>query len=102
MAECALDSDLIARFVFALLPHKPPYTIAMDRTNWKFGDSNINALVIAIVYDGLAFPMLYKLMDKRGNSHTKERIEIMDWFIRLFGRGAMKHLVADREFVGEG
>jgi hypothetical protein len=101
MAEYALDSDLIARFVFALLPHKPPYTIAMDRTNWKFGETNINALVIAIVYDGLAFPVLYKLMDKRGNSHTKERIDIIDRFIRLFGRKAMKNLVADREFVGE-
>ncbi len=101
MAEYALDSDLVARFVFALLPHKPPYTIAMDRTNWKFGESNINALVIAVVYDGLAFPLLYKLMDKRGNSHTKERKEIIDRFIRLFGRKSMKSLVADREFVGE-
>ena len=101
MAEYALDSDLIARFVFALLPHKPPYTIAMDRTNWKFGETNINALAIAIVYDGLAFPVLYTLMDKRGNSHTKERIDIIDRFIRLFGRKSIKNLVADREFVGE-
>jgi len=100
MAEYTLNSDLIARFVFALLPHKPPYTIAMDRTNWKFGETNINALVIAVVYDGLAFPVLYKLMDKRGNSQTKERIDMVNRFIRLFGRKALKNLVADREFVG--
>ena len=101
MAAYTLDSDLIARFVFALLPHKPPYTLAMDRTNWKFGQTNINALVIAVVYDGVAFPVLYKLMDKRGNSHTQERIDIVNRFIRLFGRDAVKNLVADREFVGE-
>ncbi len=45
MAEYALDTDLIAKFIFALLPHRPPYTITIDRTNWKFGQININALV---------------------------------------------------------
>lgn len=101
MAAYTLDSDMIARFVFALLPHKPPYTLAMDRTNWNFGQTNINAFVIAVVYDGVAFPVLYKLMDKRGNLHTQERIDIVNRFIRLFGRDAVKNLVADREFVDE-
>jgi dTDP-D-glucose 4,6-dehydratase len=27
MSEYLLDTDLIARFVFALLPHKPPYRL---------------------------------------------------------------------------
>lgn len=72
MAEYALDKDLIARFIFALLPHKPPYTITIDRTNWKFGQININALVLAIVYKGVAFPVLFNLMPKRGNSNTKD------------------------------
>lgn len=101
MADYILDTDLIARLIFALLPHKPPYPLAMDRTNWKFGETNINALVIAIVYEGVAFPLLYKLMPKRGNSHTKERKELIERFIRLFGEDSIKHLVADREFVGE-
>ena len=37
ISEYLLDTDLIARFVFTLLPHKPPYRLALDRTNWKFG-----------------------------------------------------------------
>ena len=101
MAKYILDTDLIAKFIFALLPHKPPYTITMDRTNWKFGETNINALVIAIVYNGVAFPLLFTLMPKRGNSNTAERIEIIDRFISLFGIESIEHLVADREFVGE-
>lgn len=40
-------------------------------------------------------------MDKRGNPHTKERIDILDRFIRFFGRKSIKNLVADREFIGE-
>jgi len=101
MAVYSLDKDLIARLIFALLPHEPPYSIAMDRTNWKFGQSNINILVLAIVYKGVAFPVLFKLMSKRGNSNTAERIQIIDHYIRLFGKESLHYLVADREFVGE-
>lgn len=101
MAEYILDMDMIARIIFALMPHEPPYTIAMDRTNWKFGTTNINALVISIVYDGVSFPLLFKLMDKRGNSNTLERKKIMNRYIHLFGKESIHCLVADREFVGE-
>ena len=34
----------------------------MDRTNWKIGDSNINILVIGIVYDVIEFPILFKMI----------------------------------------
>jgi len=34
----------------------------MDRTNWKFGQQNINVLVLAVVYHGVAFPLLFKLL----------------------------------------
>jgi hypothetical protein len=54
--------------MFAVLPHKPPYRLVMDRTNCKFGMSNINGLVLAIVYQGIAFPVLFKMMPKFGNS----------------------------------
>jgi hypothetical protein len=101
MALYALETDLIPKLVFGLLPHKPPYTLSMDRTNWKFGSTDINFLVLAITYQGVAFPLLYKLMPKQGNSNTKERIAIMENYIRLFCKNTIKQLVADREFVGE-
>ena len=101
MSEYCLNTNLLARLVFALLPHKPPYRLAMDRTNWKFGTSNINVLVIAIVYQGVAFPILFKMMPKFGNSSTSERIGIMQRFIDLFGIDSIDCLLADREFVGD-
>jgi len=70
-------TNLIARFVFALLPHQPPYRLALDRTIWKFGKTNINVLVLAVVYKGVAFPILFKIMPKFGNSSISERIELM-------------------------
>lgn len=101
MSEYVLNTDIIARLVFSLLPHKPPYRLAMDRTNWKFGSSNINILVIAIVYKGVAFPLLFKMMPKFGNSSTQERIAIVQRFIDLFGIDSIDCLLADREFIGE-
>jgi hypothetical protein len=87
MAQYSLDRDLVARFIFALLPHDPPYTLAMDKTNWKFGETNINALVLIITYQDVAFPIiLFKLMPKRENSHTAEKIQMMNHFIKLFGK----------------
>jgi hypothetical protein len=101
MADYVLDSDLIASLIFKLLPHEPPYRLAMDRTNWKFGDTDINVLTLAVVYQGVAFPLLISMLDKRGNSHTQERIDIIDRYIKLFGQESIDCLLADREFVGE-
>jgi hypothetical protein len=101
MADYMLDTDLIAKLIFRILPHEPPYRLVMDRTNWKFGQTNINVLTLAIVYQGVAFPILISMLDKRGNSHTKERIEILNRYIRLFGHHTLDCLLADREFVGE-
>jgi hypothetical protein len=65
-----LGTNIITRLIFALLPHKPPFRLALDRTNWKFGDKNINILVLDVVYQGVVFPVLFTMMNKRGNSFT--------------------------------
>ncbi|KAA6307440.1 hypothetical protein EZS27_040890, partial [termite gut metagenome] len=76
MADYKLNTDLIAQLIVRLLPHKPPFRLALDRTNWKFGAGNINILTLAIVYQGVAFPILYRMMPKFGNSNTEERISL--------------------------
>jgi hypothetical protein len=101
MAQYALDLDLVARLIFRMLPHKPPYRLAMDRTNWKFGQTNINILALSIVYDGISFPILFSMLDKRGNSHTTERIALVERFINLFSKEKIQAILGDREFVGE-
>lgn len=93
MAQMVLDLDAVARYLKSRLPSDSPYTLTMDRTNWKFGEMNINVLVL--------FPILFRLLPKRGNSNCKERINIMERLIRLFGSNSFKCLVADREFVGK-
>ena len=101
MADYILDTNIIARLIFALLPHEPPFRLALDRTNWKFGNKNINILVLGVVYQGVAFPVLFTMMNKRGNSSTSERIDLMERYIGLFGQDSIDCLLADREFIGE-
>ena len=52
IVDYILDKDLIARLIFALLSDEPPDPIAMDRTNWRFEDTNINIFILDIVYKG--------------------------------------------------
>ena len=54
MSSYMLDFDIIARLTMALLPHKGPYTLSMDRANWQSGTTDINApLVVGITYEGV-------------------------------------------------
>ncbi|MBQ8674004.1 MAG: hypothetical protein IJ511_08150, partial [Bacteroides sp.] len=47
----------------------------------QFGSFDINALVLGVTYKGVAFPLLFRLLPKRGNSNTLERKQIMERFI---------------------
>lgn len=101
IAKYPLDTALIARLIFKLLPDKPPYRILIDRTNWKFGKSNINIFMLSIAYNGLSFPLLYILLPKGGGSSCSERINLLERYITLFGKETIQCLLADREFIGE-
>ena len=48
-ANFVVDTNLIAKLIFSLLPEKPPYRLCLDRTNWKYGAANINILMLALL-----------------------------------------------------
>lgn len=89
----------IATFVLACLPDAP-YTLALDRTQWMLGRVPINFLVLSIVHHGTAFPLFFRVLAKRGNSNTQERIALLDQFLTVVGGDKIDCLVADREFIG--
>lgn len=101
IAHYALDSDLIAKLIFNLLPNKDNLKLSIDRTNWKFGKTDINIFMLGVTYKGVAFPLLFTMLKKRGNSNCQERINLVKRFIRLFGSDCIDSLMADREFVGD-
>lgn len=96
------DYDQIAFLVASIVPNKnQKWMLSIDRTNWKYGKQNINILTLAITYQGIAFPLMWTFLDKKGNSNTLERIQLIDKFLELFGKEKIECILADREFIGE-
>jgi len=100
-AQFIVDTNLIAKLIFSLLPEKPPYRLCLDRTNWKYGKADINILMISIAYQGVAIPIMWTMLPKRGNSNTTERKALLHRFIDLFGPACIDSFLADREFIGD-
>ena len=96
----APDRDLFAKTLTRLFCPEETWVLSMDRTNWKLGITHINFLVLAVVRNDVAIPILWSLLPKQGNSNTQERQRMMDHFIRLFGVERITYLAADREFRG--
>ena len=90
----------ITALVTRLLPLGERWLLCLDRTNWQFGTMNINILVLAVAYKGIAIPVLWMLLDKQGNSHTFERIALLKHFLVEFGHDRIQCVTADREFIG--
>ena len=61
----------------------------------------MNVLMLAICYQGVAFPVLFTMLPKAGNSSWEERVELMERFKSLFGEDSIERLTADREFIGQ-
>jgi len=101
IGQYTLDSNLIAKLIFCLLPQKENLKLSIDRTNWKFGQTDINIFMLGVTYKGVAFPLLFKMLNKRRNSNCKERIDLVNRFIQLFGTNCIDCLMADREFIGD-
>jgi hypothetical protein len=76
------------------------WVLALDRTEWKRGETTINLLVLAVVTLGCAVPLLWTVMPDPGASDTAERKELLARFIGLFGKERLRFLTADREFIG--
>ena len=95
-----LDYGDWAKGMMNLMNIPQPWTLAIDRTNWKVGTMDHNILMLAVVHEGVAIPLLWWMLDKRGNSDQVERILLMEEFRALFPAVKVAALTADREFVG--
>lgn len=92
---------VIAMLIVSLMRAPRPWVLTLDRSNWQLGQTPLNLLVLGLVYKGVAIPVLWTILAKKGNSNTAERKAIMADFIALFGADAILYLCADREFIGK-
>merc|ERR1711895_319922 len=54
-----LDGDVVARLVVSMLGLKRrKLVLALDRTNWKLGKTDVNILVLAIITQRFRVPLM--------------------------------------------
>ena len=97
-----LDDTRAARVVIDLLGLSgKPWVLAIDRTNWDFGKTTINILMISVVWNGMGIPLIWMLLPTAGNSNTPERTELLDRLRAAFTDLKIAALMGDREFIGD-
>ena len=97
-----LDGASIAHIIVALLGlHGKPWVLAMDRTNWDFGRTTINFLMISVEWNGIGIPLIWMLLPKTGNSSSSQRIALFDRLAATFPDMRIETLTGDREFIGD-
>jgi len=96
-----LDYITIAKTVVSWMGFDSSWVLTLDRTQWQFGKHTFNILMLGIAHQGIAFPILWSMHDKRGNSSTDERVDLMQQFLELFSVSRIAYLTADREFLGK-
>ncbi len=90
----------IALLVIKLLGIPPPFVLSIDRTDWYLGATPLNVFMLSVVSQGVAFPLLWTVLEKKGCSNTRERIELLEKYLKLFGKETIDFVTADREFIG--
>lgn len=73
--------------------------IPLDRTNWQRGEIDINYFMLSVLWNGVAIPLYWQLLDNNGgSSNNEQRIGMIKWIIDVFGADKVKMVYADREF----
>ena len=99
-AGFAFGYEALGQFLLGLVPTDPPYVAVVDRTEWHFGQTVVNVLMIGVAYNGIAFPIAWTALGHGGGSGADEHAEVLDQFLRVVEPDQIRALVADREFTG--
>lgn len=96
-----IDQTEIAGLVLRILKLAPPYTIAIDRTEWNLGRHRVNVLMLSISYKAVAIPLFWEIWDERGCSSIDQRKVVIEKFVKRFGVEGIRFVTADREFCSK-
>lgn len=91
----------MAGLALRILKLEPPYTIAVDRTEWNLGCHRVNVLMLSISYKRVALPLFWEIWDERGCSSNDQRQAVIEKFIERFGVEGIRFVTADREFCSK-
>jgi hypothetical protein len=47
-----------------------PWGLSIDMTDWSFGQIHFNIFMLGIIDEGIAFPIILTMLEKKGNSNS--------------------------------
>jgi len=99
--EVEIDYHQVAILLMCLLPAKKKVRICIDRTEWDFGKTQFNILMIVVGYGDFQIPLYWELLDNNsGNSSTQTRKDLLELCLLVLDKERIGYIVGDREFIG--
>ena len=95
-----VDFTALGRLLVHLLPQNGPYVVTLDRTEWHFGNTPVNILMVGIAHKGTAVPIVWKTLPNGGGSGADAHINVVERFLTIVDPEAIRVVLADREFIG--
>jgi hypothetical protein len=96
------ESGQLARLLLFLTQWDgSPLWLSIDRTQWEFGKTKHNLLVISAHVGDTAVPLMWRALNKDGASNAGECIALMKRLLVFLPAVRIAGLLADREFLGE-
>jgi len=97
-----MEIDKFALMVMSIAQIPQPWVLSIDRTNWSFGKTHFNILMLSVVHEGIGYPLMWTMLKKnKGNSNSEERMDLLERLEALFPGVKIAYLTGDREFVGK-
>ena len=99
--EVDLDYTCVAMLLLSLLPKDKKLRLCIDRTEWDFGQHQVNILMVVVGYRDITVPLYWEMLDNNsGNSSFQQRNDLLGLCIDLIGVNRIGLVIGDREFVG--
>jgi len=96
-----IDYDFVAILLLTLLPKSKKLRICIDRTEWDFGKTQINILMVLVGHGDFQIPFYWEMLDNNsGNSNSGNRIDLLEKVFKIIDKKRIGLIVADREFIG--
>ncbi|NBB30347.1 transposase [Cellulophaga sp. BC115SP] len=99
--EVEIDYHQVAILLNCLVPAKKKLRVCIDRTEWDFGKTQFNILMIVVGYGDFQIPLYWELLDDNsGNSSTQDRKNLLELCLSILDKERIGYIVGGREFIG--
>lgn len=97
--DWADQQSMLARFVLGFFRNQDDLVLILDRTNWMWGQRDLNLLILSVMWKSFSFPLAWTVLPHGGSSSSAVRIALLESVVASL-QGKRLALLADREFIG--